>query len=135
MLNSQEVIGIVIGIFAVVYFIFNYRRFSGIKSDTRLYLKKTRDIMKNETGVIDSATMIEADASSSTGARVKSLNVLFMYNGHSFDAHEILGIPPGSNMKTVDEAYKKLLASIRPESREFVDTAYQVLKLDIRKNH
>jgi hypothetical protein len=77
--------------------------------------------------VLDPATILESNGGMSN---VKSLNVLFMYNGHSFDAHEILGVPPGSNAKTIDEAYRRLQSSLRPESREFVETAYRVLKIE-----
>ena len=37
----------------------------------------------------------------------RSLNVMFMYNGHNFDAFEVLGLPAGSSMEQVNQAYKK----------------------------
>jgi preprotein translocase subunit Sec63 len=65
--------------------------------------------------------------------RTKTLNVLFMYNGHSFDAHEILGIPAGASLKMVEEAYAKLIRTVKPDSREFVEAAYRVLRTELKK--
>ena len=123
MLSSQEVIGLFVGIGVIFVFLFSFRRFSGIKNDTRLHLKKKRTDSA-ERHILDPATLEESNG----GLKMKSLNVLFIYNGHSFEAHEIFGIPPGSSMKTIEEAYQKLQATVQPDSREFVNTAYKVLK-------
>lgn len=55
----------------------------------------------------------------------RSLNVIFNYNGHSWDAYEVLGIPAGSPIDKVNEAYQSSLNLVDQESRVFVDTAYQ----------
>jgi hypothetical protein len=55
----------------------------------------------------------------------RSLNVIFNYNGHSWDAYEVLGIPAGSPIDKVNEAYQSCLNIVDKESRVFVDTAYQ----------
>lgn len=39
--------------------------------------------------------------------RMKSLNVIFMFNGHSFDAYEILGLVPGSSFTQAEAAYQE----------------------------
>lgn len=36
----------------------------------------------------------------------KQLNVLFNFNGETFDAHEVLGVPAGSPLDEVEKAYK-----------------------------
>jgi hypothetical protein len=130
MLSSQEVIVIVIGTCVFFFGIFYFRRFSGIKSDTRLYLRQKRQVTDAYAGrVLDEATLAESDDI----GRTKTLNVLFMYNGHSFDAHEILGIPAGASLKIVDEAYAKLIRTVKPDSREFVEAAYRVLRTELKK--
>ena len=72
-----------------------------------------------------SAETLEAQAVS---RREKSLNVLFTYNGHDWDAYEILGLPAGSSSKAVDEAYKKAHASASREARDFLDSAYFAIR-------
>jgi hypothetical protein len=131
MLSSQEVIGIVIAIGVFFCGMFYFRRFSGIKSDTRLYLKqKPRIHSGSQQGqTIDSSTL---DESNELG-RTKTLNVLFMYNGHSFDAHEILGVPAGASLQTVEAAYARLAPTVASESREFVAAAYKVLRAELKK--
>lgn len=56
------------------------------------------------------------------------LNVIFQFNGHSFDAFEVLGLPAGSNIDSVEKAYKQLLANCDKESREFYDFAYKAIR-------
>ena len=69
----------------------------------------------------------ETLAESSVGPNEKNLNVLFMYNGHSFDAHEVLGLPAGANRKMIEAGYQAALARMQPDSREFLKAAYQAL--------
>lgn len=45
---------------------------------------------------------------------MKNLNVMFMYNGHSFDAYEVLGIPAGSSYQTAQKAYEELMQNTDP---------------------
>ncbi len=62
----------------------------------------------------------------------RSLNVIFNYNGHSWDAYEVLGIPAGSPIDKVNEAYQSCLNLVDKESRVFVDTAYQSILAHLR---
>lgn len=59
--------------------------------------------------------------------QVKQLNVIFQYNGHDFDAYQVLGVPAGSNLETVRKAYEKGLQMAEAESHEFLKTAYQAI--------
>lgn len=61
------------------------------------------------------------------GRASKSLNVMFNYNGHSWDAYEVLGVPAGSSIRTVTEAYQVALRRCDKESVEFLETAYQAV--------
>lgn len=62
----------------------------------------------------------------------RTLNVIFNYNGHSWDAYEVLGIPAGSPIDKVNEAYQSCLNLVDKESRVFVDTAYQSILAHLR---
>lgn len=59
---------------------------------------------------------------------MKALNVMFVYNGHTWDAHEVLGIPAGASIPLVTEAYQMALKRCTgPESIEFLETAYRAI--------
>lgn len=58
----------------------------------------------------------------------RPLNVVFNYNGHSWDAYEVLGLPAGSSLERVDEAYKTNIEAVDAGSRPFLDAAYAAIK-------
>lgn len=62
-------------------------------------------------------------------AQEKSLNVMFNYNGHSWDAYEILGIPAGSGFEKSFQAYEKMSANVDKESREFLLAALEAIRM------
>ncbi len=61
------------------------------------------------------------------GRKTKSLNVMFIYNGHSWDAYEVLGVPAGASIKSVADAYQTALRRCDKESVEFLETAYKAI--------
>lgn len=54
----------------------------------------------------------------------KNLNIMFNYNGHSWDAYEVLGVPAGANIRIVTEAYQAAIHRCEKGSVEFLETAY-----------
>ena len=60
-------------------------------------------------------------------SEVKSLNVVFNYNGHAWDAYEVLGVPAGSNIKVVTDAYQRSIRRCEKESIEFFEAAYKAI--------
>lgn len=65
--------------------------------------------------------------SSQTHGREKALNVFFNYNGHMWDAYEVLGVPAGSSLEAVTSAFEKLRASSSPDARSFLDEAFEAI--------
>jgi hypothetical protein len=57
----------------------------------------------------------------------KNLNVIFNYNGHSWDAYEVLGVPAGSQLRDVTAAYQQALRTADPVSHGFLETAYKAI--------
>ena len=57
----------------------------------------------------------------------RSLNVIFQFNGHSWDAYEVLGLPAGSNYDSVRAAFEEALESVDPTSRPFVEAAFRAI--------
>lgn len=96
------------------------------KSRFRLRMTRLRGALAPEggsgSGVVSGA--VGADAGS--GAE-KTLNTLFNYNGHTWDAYEVLGLPAGSSLSRVDEAYKDCVEK-QASSRDFLDAAYQAIR-------
>lgn len=59
----------------------------------------------------------------------RDLNVMFNFNGYTWDAFEVLGIPAGSSMESAKEAHQKLIAHCDVSSRELYDKALLAIKL------
>lgn len=55
----------------------------------------------------------------------KTVEVIFTWNGHAWDAFEVLGIPMGSTMPEIVLAYEEALKKVDPQSQEFIKRAYQ----------
>ena len=56
------------------------------------------------------------------------LNVMFNYNGHTFDAYETLGVPAGSSWDDVRVAFDKSISQAGDTSQEFYLTAFNAIK-------
>lgn len=66
-------------------------------------------------------------ASTSAGPKTKTLNVLFLYNGHDWDAYEVLGLPAGAGLATVTERYQQMIKDSDEGRREFLEAAYSAI--------
>jgi hypothetical protein len=64
----------------------------------------------------------------------RGLNVIFQFNGHDFDAYEVLGIPAGSQWPAVEVAYEKMLKKFAGEpagSDEIYHHAFNAIRRSI----
>ena len=59
--------------------------------------------------------------------KAKNLSIFFMYNGHDWEAHDVLGVPQGASLTIATEAYQKLLKSEDPSTFEFYEGAYNAI--------
>lgn len=57
----------------------------------------------------------------------KALNVLFLYNGHDWDAYEVLGLPAGTGLPIVTKRYQELIRRSDAGQLEFYEAAYQAI--------
>lgn len=62
------------------------------------------------------------------------LNVFFNYNGHSFDAYEVLGVPAGSTLEEVRSAFDKCLKMHDTESQELFHLAFTAIQQTASKS-
>ena len=53
--------------------------------------------------------------------------VIFNWNGHSWDAYEVLGIPAGSTRIEVNKAFQEEIQKMDEESQAFIRKAYEAL--------
>lgn len=58
----------------------------------------------------------------------RPLNVVFNYNGHSWDAYEVLGLPAGSSMEKVEAAYRESLSRVEDGSKPFMEAAFAAIQ-------
>lgn len=65
--------------------------------------------------------------------KTKSLSIFFMYNGHDWEAHNVLGIPQGASLHVATQAYQQLLKTADSSSLEFYEAAYNAIFIK-RKN-
>lgn len=124
-MSSQEFLWLNVGIALIVALIFLWRRKSQ-RQPSRLNLKKTTDSRSAMEPLMDKSTK------ESQGPQAKNLNVVFVYNGHPWDAHEILGVPAGASLEACEKAYKETLAKADQQSRLFVETAYKAIVADYK---
>jgi len=61
-------------------------------------------------------------------AGVKSLDCFFMFNGHEFNAYDVLEIPAGAPMPTVEQAYMAIMAKADPSQELFFKAAYDAIQ-------
>jgi hypothetical protein len=57
----------------------------------------------------------------------RALNVFFMWNGHSWDAFEVLGIPGGSSLETARAAFQRAAALADQETLPFLKAALEAI--------
>ncbi|MGE3974866.1 MAG: hypothetical protein AB7F59_10105 [Bdellovibrionales bacterium] len=63
-----------------------------------------------------------------------SLNCFFNYNGHTWDAYEVLGIPAKSPWELVEAGFKSSLANAQDKERVgIIEAAHAALKEQFKK--
>ncbi len=67
--------------------------------------------------------------------QMKSLNVIFMYNGHSWDAYEVLGVKPGASILEIKRKFEEAISKVDPKSQEFYKMALSSILEVIKKEN
>lgn len=123
-MSSQAFFWANAGIALLVILIFLIGK-KGIVAPSKLNLKKGYQ----KPGVVPKGSRYASAATfnSHSGDREKSLNILFMYNGHTFDAYEVLGVPAGASFEMVQKFYNEAV-SRNGQDKEFLEAAYFAIK-------
>jgi hypothetical protein len=58
----------------------------------------------------------------------RPLNVIFNYNGESWDAYEVLGLPAGSSLERAEQVYAESLQRVDEGARPFMEAAFAAIK-------
>lgn len=72
--------------------------------------------------------------SEETSQGLRILNVVFVWNGHPWDAFEVLGVPAGSSLKEVESSYRDLVRRTDAQSRAFLDAAFTSILEEFRRS-
>jgi hypothetical protein len=126
-MSSQAflLINISIGAFLLLLFWFGRGR---VKEPARLRLKGGPLLSSDFSSNMPVLMSAEASHSEPGIGAEKNLNVIFMYNGHSWDAHEVLGIPAGARLEVIVAAYQKALNNSKPDSHPFIEMAFRAIR-------
>lgn len=136
-MNSQHIflLNFIIFLALVLYFVFGR---SKPKQPTVLNLKSTPE--PEDVGLADE----KADALRIDGAKdvtpqpnidkpkvnkliQKNNSVFFMYNGHEWEAFEVLGLPKGCDIQSATSHYQNLIRTADPSTFEFFELAYAAI--------
>lgn len=142
-MNSQILlyVNLGLGLLLVVYFVYPRQKVRptklNLKANSNLVdLKQeidARNYVMKQIVQSDEKTWLEPEAGSAT-KRSRQLSIQFMYNGHDWEAHDVLGLPQGASLPMATEAYQKLLQTSDPSSFPFYEAAYNAI-LDKNKKH
>ncbi len=115
-------VNIGLGLILILIFIVGKR---GLSAPSRLNVKK----VQTGKGLVRSGAEFKSMSAEVDPAetRVKNLNVMFMYNGHSFDAYEVLGAPAGASFEMVQKFYQQAISK-QGGDHEFLEAALAAIK-------
>lgn len=136
-LNQDQFVLAVMGLGLFFYWLFNRNKNRTLQDETsRLNLR--RDIPIHSQKGLELSAQSTKRAESLPERKSRSLQVFFNFNGHTFEAYEILGLPGGADLKQVQEAYSMIRAKTPSKSdqsgeKDLIDVAYETLILEIRK--
>lgn len=67
--------------------------------------------------------------------RARTVNVMFNYNGHSWEAYEVLGLPQGSSLQAAEEAFETLAVQSDAQSLPFLVAAFEAIREVVQKEN
>ncbi len=138
MINSQLLLflNLVFGVLLVLYFVLGRPK---PKQPTKLNMrakdsgdKKTQVLEPESPKTLAVQQAEPREVGRSGGSR--SLSVIFMYNGHDWEAHDVLGVPQGASMHEITKVYQELVKKTDARSLQFYEQAYNAISIRHRKH-
>jgi len=126
-INSQLLLflNLGFGILLVLYFVLGRPK---AKQPTKLNMRG-KESGEKTMQVLEPENLKPARAEES-----RSLSVIFMYNGHDWEAHDVLGVPQGASMHEVTKVYQELVKKTDSRSLQFYEHAYNAISIRHRKH-
>lgn len=115
---NNQVLLIIQFIFSIIFIWWFLSRRGQTPHPTVLNLEKDLEVQKE----LRTVKKIEAPLP-------KSLNVIFMWNGHTWDAFEVLGLAAGSSMEKVKQQFEILHVKSDTGQRKFLEEAYNSIRV------
>jgi hypothetical protein len=121
--NSQQLlyINIVIGLFFVLYFFF-FR--SKPRQPTRLNLRAQSEPIEKAKESMLSPPEPPRPGEPVLVVKAKDLRIFFVYNGHEWESHEVLGLQQDCTLQQATEMYQSLIKTSNPSTFEFYEAAF-----------
>ena len=60
-------------------------------------------------------------------APAKEKSIYFVYNGHEWECHDVLGMPRGASLKEATEKYQHLIKTSDPSTFPFYEAAFEAI--------
>lgn len=137
MINSQLLLylNLGIGLLLVLYFVLGRPK---PKQPTKLNMR-AKDSVDKKTQVLEpespkTAAIQQAVQQAEPREAARSLAVIFMYNGHDWEAHDVLGVPQGASMHEITKVYQELVKKTDARSLQFYEQAYNAISIRHRKH-
>lgn len=131
--NSQQLLIINFIIFATLVLLFVLGR-SKHKQNITLELKTQPDPAKKQVEDPQVAVQIVSAQVQNTQTLSRDVTpkkskevVYFVFNGHEWEAHEILGVKSGSSIDQITQHYQHLIKTADPSTFEFYDAAFTAI--------
>lgn len=125
--SQDHFILIVVILGLLFWWIFRVRPGEGQQKAPKLNLKSSGRLDQFGRGA-QTMDPLTRQAEAIHNGRARVLDVVFMYNGHNFEAHEVLGVPLGASTERIEKAYQEMQGKMQVHDCDLIDTAYRVLK-------
>ncbi len=120
---------IVLNAVVVTLLVISFLRMRRSSNQTSIRFRNSRDQYSNKEVVVKRSVLDENDPRLKNPNAPKDLNVMFNYNGHSWDAYEVLDVPAGSSFENCFLAFEKMTRGMDDESKTFMLAALEVIRL------
>ncbi len=86
-----------------------------------------KTISDPKVSLLEPESQASSTSSGKTSSPQKQLSIFFMYNGHDWEAHQVLGIPQGASVDVATRGYQEQLKAADPASYQFYEAAYNAI--------
>lgn len=107
-----------------------------LKSDTKDAEPLTLNDKAENTRIVEAKDVTPVEVSGvlpGPSKRLMGKAVFFVYNGHEWEAHEILGLPRGCTLQMATSHYQNLIRTSDPSTFDFFNAAFSAI-LKARNN-